>query len=138
MEIIVRSISSPVRVSRHELDGICIDFDSQAVCGSAVLIPVTPSHHFKVGDMLSVETGYESCSDFIITPPCPSPSVHYLQQLDSYQIHAPINQVDDDGVFYVDLEDCQFMVEPVENQQLQAGNWLQFRLHGLSLWQYIL
>lgn len=108
-----------------------IDFSSPVICGSAHL--VATKIKFWIGSELDVEIGYLRCDNFARTS-LNNASVQYNDDLDFYTINAPVSMVHEDGVFWVEVSDFRVMLEPVDNLQMQAGNWLQFNLHGLELW----
>ena len=135
VQIEIRNIQNHQPLFRGKHNGIQIEFDSKAVRGAAILIP---TKSVKAGDKLNVEADYESCDTFVSVAPGPTAFVQYNESANHYVVNAPVTLIHDDGAFFIQANDFHLMMEPQESFRVAKGDWLNFHLHGLSLWEYSL
>lgn len=105
--------------------------------GTALIVPYSGREDSLVsGTRLSVETAFQSVSEFAIVSLERAPGMIELTRPGDFAVTGTVDLVGDDDMIEIDVNDLSFPVDVEESGGVvpQAGDRVAFVLHGLSLW----
>lgn len=111
-------------------------FGCPLVTGEAVFIPARGfERNLRVGNVISVETAHESVSNFRVVDE-QSDMMQALDQAGDYAVRGRITLQAPQGRITVAVRGFTFRLDRSElnGQTLSIGQYVQFNLHGLALW----
>jgi hypothetical protein len=139
MEIEIESIDREgvVTVGTNDILGYRGRFRSTLVSGAAIFVPYTGREDKLLGgNTISVETGQESVSDFMVVPSDVEPQIEALSKPGDYTIVGTTVLNTGDQVFDVEVGGFLFTADNEETGGIvpKVGQRVSFTIHGLSLW----
>ena len=137
IEIIDIEIDQAVTVNQSGTKGYKGHFRCSIVSGAAIFVPYTGAEmNLKLGNVISVETGQNSISDFKLLQGSQKPQISPLSVPGDYGIIGDVVLNTGDELFDIDVDDFSFVLDNDETMGIipEVGQCVSFKLHGLSLW----